>query len=65
MPAQKTLKRTFAAELQSLPVKLVPPDPQTGVRPASGPHGATRSLPEQPPVESDVLARLISKIKRI
>ena len=35
MPAQKTLKRTFAAELQPLPVKLVPPDPKTGVRPAS------------------------------
>lgn len=65
MPAQKTLKRTFAAELQSLPVKLVPPDPQMGVRPAPAPRGATGSLPEQPPVESDVLARIISKIKRI
>ncbi len=68
MATTKNLKRTFAAELQSLPIQLVPPDPQSQftpsrqkqpARPASG------SLPEQPEVETELLTRLILKIKRI
>jgi hypothetical protein len=66
MASTKNIKRAFASELQSLPVQLVPPDPLfQPARPKQAARTAPTSLPEQPEIETDVLARLISKIKRI
>jgi hypothetical protein len=66
MATTKNIKRTFASELQSLPVQLVPPDPMF---PASRQKQAARAgaalQPEQTELEPDVLNRLILKIKHI
>ena len=68
MPDKKNLTRTFAAELRTLPVELVPPDP-SGMPAAHKPKtGADRQLqPGQfaPEETRGVLDRLINRIKRI
>ena len=66
MPDKKTLTRTFAAELRTLPVELVPPDP-AGVQSARKPKPGDDRLPPLPlPAgERSLVDRLIDRIKRI
>jgi hypothetical protein len=66
MPDKKNLTRTFAAELRTLPIELVPPDP-AGAQPARKPKTAEDRQSQLPPVDSSrgVLDRLIDRIKRI
>jgi|GEM_PF-5009888 len=66
MPEKKQTNRSFEAELRSLPIELVPPDPQGLERPAK-----VRQLPVhqpgQPGLENErsLLDKLIDRIKRI
>jgi hypothetical protein len=66
MPDKKNLTRTFATELRTLPVELVPPDPAglpNGRKPKTG---EDRQIHPPAPEESrGVLDRLIDRIKRI
>jgi hypothetical protein len=66
MPDKKNLTRTFAAELRTLPVELVPPDP-SGLPAAQKPKtGADRQIRPPAPEESrSILDRLINRIKHI
>ena len=66
MTTLKDLKRTYQAELQTLPVQLVPPDPfMPGNTGKKGQRPAPTTLPDQPEVEREVVNKLISKLKRI
>ena len=67
MADKKSLSRTFEAELRTLPVELVPPDP-AGMRPngpASQHPSSTSNQTLQLDVEHGVVDRLIDRIKRI
>jgi hypothetical protein len=66
MPDKKQINRTFASELRTLPVELVPPDP-AGLQPARKSRpGEDRSLP-QPVTDGSrsLVDRLIDRIKKI
>lgn len=66
MATIKDIKRTYQAELQSLPIQLVPPDPLTpGSQSKTGLRSSPVTLPSQPDLEREVVNKLISKIKRI
>jgi hypothetical protein len=66
MPDKKNLTRTFASELRSLPVELVPPDP-AGLQFARKPgqdedQSRQKTVPEG---NRGLVDRLIDRIKRI
>jgi hypothetical protein len=68
MPDKKNLTRTFAAELRTLPVELVPPDPSGTPAPHKPKTGADRQIQPGLPVPEEsrgVLDRLINRIKHI
>jgi hypothetical protein len=66
MATLKQMKRTYQAELQTLPIQLVPPDPlRCGLHPRGALQPAADAQPLQSDQEREVVARLISKIKRI
>ena len=65
MSDKKQTNRTFASELRTLPVELVPPDP-AGLQPARKPRPGDR--PEVSAGPSDgrgLVDRLIERIKKI
>jgi hypothetical protein len=66
MPEKKNLTRTFEAELRSLPIELVPPDPAGLERPAKQ-RTTPGKLPGQVALDSEpsLVAKLIDRIKRI
>jgi hypothetical protein len=66
MPDKKNLTRTFAAELRTLPIELVPPDP-SGSQSMRKPKTADDRQIQPPALEESrgVLDRLIDRIKRI
>ena len=68
MADKKSLSRTFEAELRTLPVELVPPDP-AGLRPSSSAYSRQSPSQTNPTVSCDaergVVDRLIDRIKRI
>lgn len=65
MIEKKNLTRVFEAELRSLPVELVPPDPsgleRTSKRPLPGKQPGQVALDSEP----SLVAKLIDRIKRI
>lgn len=66
MTDKKNLTRAFEAELRSLPVELVPPDPtgldrQAKQRPQPGQQSAQMTLDP----ERGLVDKLIARIKRI
>ncbi len=66
MPDLKSLKRTYQAELQSLPIQLVPPDPQQTERTRKSsdqPFTPQFGQPREP--EKETVNRLIRRIKKI
>jgi hypothetical protein len=65
MPDKKNINRSFAAELRTLPVELVPPDP-SGLQPVRKTR-LGETLPEQPPAQAPrgLVDRLIDRIKRL
>ncbi len=66
MPDKKNLTRSFAAELRTLPVELVPPDP-AGMQPARKIRpGETQAEPlPNPPTPRGLVDRLIDRIKKL
>jgi hypothetical protein len=68
MPDLKSLKRTYQAELQSLPIQLVPPDPLQSERARKSPDQPFASQFGQPAgqePEKETVNRLIRRIKKI
>jgi len=68
MPDLKSLKRTYQAELQSLPIQLVPPDPlqpERARKGSDGPHAPQFGQPIVQEPEKETVTRLIRRIKKI
>ena len=66
MADKKNLSRSFAAELRTLPVELVPPDPNGAPTAHKPKTGETRQPPLPAPEGGRGLVdRLIDRIKKI
>ena len=68
MPDKKKDSRSFEAELRTLPIELVPPDPApTGVKFNPKPFKPLVQIPAAPPLEGQrgLVDRLIDRIKRL
>ena len=68
MPDLKSLKRTYQAELQSLPIQLVPPDPlqpERARKSSDQPFTPQFGQPAAREPEKETVNRLIRRIKKI
>jgi hypothetical protein len=66
MPEKKNLTRSFAAELRTLPVELVPPDP-SGLQAQRKLHTGDSLAEQLPQVQAPrgLVNRLIDRIKKL
>lgn len=66
MNKPKDLKHTYQAELDTLPIQLVPPDPSSpGMIQKNRCAGSTGALSQQSGPEPRTVNRLIDRIKKI
>jgi hypothetical protein len=65
MVEKKNNKRTFESELRSLPIDLVPPDPQVKGQARKSPSGVFEIQPFAVETGRGVVDKLIDRIKRI